>query len=91
MSNHALYTSFNRVLKLAEKICPVQPLIVREGKKIGDRFLEDSLNVIIAKFVVSRCAFCTFLGFSVPPIILADLLRNSCSLAQVQKVMVCDS
>ena len=53
MSNHALYTSFNRVLKLAEKICPVQPLIVREGKKIGDRFLEDSLNVIIAKFIVS--------------------------------------
>ena len=63
MSNHALYTSFNRVLKLAEKICPVQPLIVREGKKIGDRFLEDSLNVIIAKFIVSRCAFCMFWVF----------------------------
>ena len=81
MLNHAHYTSFNRVLKLAEKICPVQPLIVREGKKIGDRFREDSLNVIIVKFVVSRCAFCMFWVFSV--IILADLLGNSCSLAQV--------
>jgi len=32
-----------------------------------------------------------FLGFSVPSIILADLLGNTCLLARVQKVMVCDS
>ena len=32
-----------------------------------------------------------FLGFSVPAIILEDLLGNSCLLVQVQKVMVCDS
>ena len=31
------------------------------------------------------------LGFSVPSMILADLLGNACLLAQVQKVMVCDS
>ena len=88
MSNHALYTSFNRFLKLAEKVCPVQPLIVREGKKIGDRRLAERYYSEI------RCiALCVLhvLGFSVPPIILADLLGNSCSLAQVQKVMVCDS
>ena len=30
-------------------------------------------------------------GFSVPLIILADLLGNTCLLAQVQKVIVCDS
>ena len=29
-------------------------------------------------------------GFSVPSIILADLLGNTCLLARVQKVMVCD-
>ena len=32
-----------------------------------------------------------YLGFSVPSIILADLLGNTCLLARVQKVMVCDS
>ena len=31
-----------------------------------------------------------FLGFSVPSIILADLLGNTCLLARVQKAMVCD-
>ena len=29
------------------------------------------------------------LGFSVPSIILTDLLGNTCLLARVQKVMVC--
>ena len=41
-----------------------------------------------------RCiALCVLhiLGFSVPSIILADLLGNTCLLARVQKVMVCDS
>ena len=31
------------------------------------------------------------LGFSVPSIVLADLLGNTCLLARVQKVIVCDS
>ena len=31
------------------------------------------------------------LGFSVPSIILADLVGNTCLLARVQNVMVCDS
>ena len=30
------------------------------------------------------------MGFSVLPIILTDLLGNTCLLAQVQKVLVCD-
>ena len=33
----------------------------------------------------------TYFGFSVPSIFLADLLGNTCLLARVQKVMVCDS
>ena len=33
----------------------------------------------------------TYFGFSVPSIFLADLLGNTCVLARVQKVMVCDS
>ena len=33
----------------------------------------------------------TYFGFSVPSIFLADLLANTCLLARVQKVMVCDS
>ena len=48
----------------------------------------------LAKFVLSRCAFCKLrrnFAFSVPSIILADLLGNTCLLALVQKVMDCDS
>ena len=48
----------------------------------------------LAKFVVSRCALCklrTNFAFSVPSIILADLLENTCLLALGQKVMVCES
>ena len=33
----------------------------------------------------------TYFGFSVPSIILADLVGNTCLLARVQKVMVYDS
>ena len=75
--------------------------------------------MVVAKFIISRSAFCNgfegFLGFSVPSIILvvspaavfscvmipktaaretiilADLLRNTCLLVRVQKVMVCDT
>ena len=39
---------------------------------------------------IELCAL-QILGFSVPSIILADLLENKCLLARVQKVMVCDS
>ena len=52
-------------------------------------------EIVVAKFIISRSAFCNgfqgFLGFSVPSTILADLLRNTCLLVRVQKVMVCDS
>ena len=38
-----------------------------------------------------RCIYILYiLGISVPSIILADLLGNTCLLAQVQKVLVCD-
>ena len=51
--------------------------------------------MVVAKFIISRSAFCNgfegYLGFSVPSIILADLLRNTCLLVRVQKVMVCDT
>ena len=75
--------------------------------------------MVVAKFIISRSAFCNgfegFLGFSVPSIILVvslaavfscvtilktvaretiilgDLLRNTCLLVRVQKVMVCDT
>ena len=50
--------------------------------------------IVVAKFIISRSALCNgfegFLGFSDPSIILADLLRNTCLLVRVQKVMVCD-
>ena len=36
-------------LKLVKKVCPKQRLIVREGKRIGNRIEEDSLNVIKKK------------------------------------------
>ena len=51
--------------------------------------------IVVAKFIISRSALCNgfegFLGFSDPSIILADLLRNTCLLVRVQKVMVCDT
>ena len=39
---------------------------------------------------IALCVLQLF-GFSVPSIILEDLLGNTCLLARVQKVMVCDS
>ena len=51
--------------------------------------------IVVAKFIISRSALCNgfegFLGFSDPSIILADLLRNTCLLVRVQKVMICDT
>ena len=51
--------------------------------------------MVVAKFIILRSVFCNgfegFLGFSVPSIILADLLRNTCLLVRVQKVMICDT
>ena len=51
--------------------------------------------IVVAKFIISRSAFCNgfegFWGFSVSSIVLADLLRNTCLLVRVQKVMVCET
>ena len=49
-----------------------------------------SSTVFIVKYVGPRCAFNIFWVFPVLWNILADLLRNTCLLAWVQKVMVCD-
>ena len=48
--------------------------------------------VTIGTYSEIRCiTLCVLhiLGFSVPLIILTDLLGNTCLLARVQKVMVC--
>ena len=50
---------------------------------------EHNPGCFTAKFVVYNYIF-YILGFSVLPIILTDLLGNTCLLAQVQKVLVCD-
>ena len=42
------------------------------------------------KIIKLLCLKLYILGISVPSIILADLLGNTCLLAQVQKVQVCD-
>ena len=42
-------------------------------------------------YISSKEHFEGILGFSVPSVILADLLGNTCLFARVQKVMVCDS
>ena len=43
-------------------------------------------NPFIAIFLVLRCAFCIFWVFSVPSIILADHLGNTCLLARGQNL-----
>ena len=49
-----------------------------------------SCIVFIVKYVGQCCGFNIFWVFPVPWNILADLLRNTCLLSRVQKVMVCD-
>ena len=52
-----------------------------------------SVNTFLCYSEIRCIALCVLhiLGFSVPSIILADLLGNTCLLARVQKVIVCDS
>ena len=52
-------------------------------------------DILITAYIqiccITLCVLQLFLGFSVLSIIIADLLGNTCLLARVEKVIVCDS